>query len=368
MRRGLGGLLLFVVLYHAAFAGESAPRPPVAPEAAGEKQRLTKLWAGWRNQTQSLRIEGWWLVGLGGGPGSLVTRDQLLSLVFEKLSPLVKNAAENGAAIAWSDLEDLTADLFPLDLTKAVTDSRSAAGWERFVFTAGAGGRRMDRLSPDASGVTVRKHGTEQRYDSRLKQLSILPTATGSLVEERADFMHTPELTPLRQLEDAAEGRNRLSNRSPGGTFLLDYDPATGLTHRDIRQFSTGRHVPERIQERPLTDTGPIPFTRLLVKVDFRLDAGNESNVSRAVIYIVESATHNVEITESTFDIAVPKNTRRSLYVPFTDARRDSQRPDRTPPTPTESPEPSPPDSPTAPSPVSLPANAPAGMDAMDTH
>jgi hypothetical protein len=90
---------------------------------------------------------------------------------------------------------------------------------------------------------------------------------------------------------------------------VIEYDPVTGLIYHDSRQFATGAYLLETIQEFPLRGAGEVPFASLIVQIRYRTDEPQKSVVERVFIYLVESASINVPVADSDFQIAVPAKT-----------------------------------------------------------
>lgn len=282
-------------------AAEASSPESNGADAAQEVARLESLWDGWRDRTKTLHVEGRRLIGICQKPETAVTRSDLMSLISDKLVPMLEAGRPETA-----ELDRLTEEMFPEGAAALNTHGRASRGWESFAFLSGAGGRRADFGTPERSHVLVRKDGREQRYDSTTGQAGLFPAETSLHMETLETFLYTPQLTRIPSLRAERIGkRQRLAN----GRFILEYDSDSGLPYRDSR-------LPffERIQELPLPSDEGVVFAQLMSHVLYNRSSSDELLVRRAFIYLLDSTVVNRPVTDESFEIAVPA---RSTIVDF---------------------------------------------------
>ncbi|QDU35851.1 hypothetical protein Mal4_01330 [Maioricimonas rarisocia] len=280
------------------------------PEAEREIVRLEAIWADWRQRIKTCRITGWKLQVMQRNESTAIPRDTFLSLVEDTFVPIMSEAAAKQTELTLERLDSLTAALLPNDLQNG-----SLGRWEQFSMTGALDDYMTTYTRNNEKRVMVRKDGKEQEYISWSRQANLRPTASRLFMEKLDTFLHLPDLAVLTRLEAGEETRRVLLNGDSREGFRLEYAAQSGFVYRDTRHIAPSWYVPERIQEAPFDTSEGIPFPRVCATVRYHKHVGPPLRVRSAELYLVDSVTLNLPVTEEDFALSVPSGTAIVEYT-----------------------------------------------------
>ena len=301
---------MFCGLGQISFADGNELRADVSTDVHAEIERLNRLWASWRDQVKTIRINGYRFTGLCSTRETAVSREEVHKLISETLVPWLNNNGDVVTSVTIDSLNSLPVGLMFPPLPEGDSSyARVGTGWTHFSLIEGPLGRRVDYESPTETKTVIRREGKEQTYSSKFKQASLLPSKSRERIEALTDFLHMPNLNPMKSVEIISPEKHSLTNRNGQHDFTIEFDPVSGFVYHDMRSLGEKGFVLERIQQLPLFTPSEPPVPKFSAQISYQTVKEGPSFLRKVIFYVVESVAFNVEESSDDLRLAAPEGT-----------------------------------------------------------
>lgn len=234
------------------------------------------------------------------------TRDDFNRFLHERLIPLVDSVD------AASQMRQVTADFLGTDQSL----EGLAWNWSALEIIGDGATLRNDAVfatphsDKPVTRTRVRSKDDEVDFDSLVNQAMIKDGQsqirmhtyeTVCFVPRMQRFLHDKDLA----LKRSEAGRSILKMRE----YEIEFDSGTGFVYHANWTRKDGHVLYDTWQSLPKRVAGGGEVPGISAKINYRRDAGGESRVLLADIFVIESVQLNEEIRQDAFQVHFPKGT-----------------------------------------------------------